>query len=81
MTNDTKINLTMTFSDLKKIWLHPDDTDIIQKILSPIINEKMQKLQRRELYTRYKTAESEAEREEARQRYLDEASILPDSRW
>ena len=35
----------------------------------------------RELYTKYKTAGTDAEREEARQKYLDSRGIPEDFRW
>ena len=68
----------MTFSQLKEIWLHPE---LYDEILKPIIDEKIMKLLRRELYTKYKTAATEEEREQARQQYLYEVGILPDFRW
>lgn len=35
----------------------------------------------RDLYTKYKTAPTEQEREEARQKYLDEKGYFNDFRW
>ncbi len=80
MDNNTKVNITLTFSQLKELWLHPDDPDIINDILQPILNEKIQKIMRRELYTRYKTADTPEEREQARHLYLDEVGVPQDYR-
>ena len=45
------------------------------------LEEKYEAWYRRRLYTQSKTAETEEEREQARQQYLDEKGILPDWRW
>lgn len=45
------------------------------------LTEKLQKISDRELYTIYKTAKSEKEREKARQAYLDSKGIPESFRW
>ena len=45
------------------------------------LNEKLELLAMHENYTKYKTAESEEEREKARQEYLDAKRIHPSFRW
>lgn len=43
--------------------------------------DKIQKMADRELYTIYKTAPTEEEREKARQKYLDSKGIPESFRW
>lgn len=45
------------------------------------LEQKMEALKRHDLYTKYRTSENEAHREEARQQYLDSAEILRNFRW
>ena len=45
------------------------------------LEEKFEAMMRRELYTKSKTAKTEAEREEARQAYLDKVGMHRDFRW
>lgn len=43
--------------------------------------DKCKKISDRELYTAYKTAQTEEERERARQKYLDSKGIPENFRW
>ena len=45
------------------------------------LEQKMGALKRHYLYTKYKTSQNEAHREEARQQYLDSVGILRNFRW
>ena len=45
------------------------------------LEKKMDALVSRELYTKYKTAPSEADREKARREYLDRRGIPESFRW
>ena len=45
------------------------------------LEQKIEALARRELYTKYKTAPTEEERENARQEYLDRVGMHRDFRW
>ena len=45
------------------------------------LEEKMEAMVRRDLYTKYKTAPTEEEREKARQEYLDKCGIPESFRW
>ena len=45
------------------------------------LEQKMDALVSRELYTKYKTAPSEADREKARREYLDRRGIPESFRW
>lgn len=49
--------------------------------LKRIISDKFDALIRREYYTTYKTAPTEEEREQARQKYLDSVGMNKDFRW
>ena len=53
--------------------------------LSPEIQKgleaKLEAMVKRELYTKYKTAPTEEEREQARKEYLDKVGIQKDFRW
>lgn len=66
----------------------PDNrTDLIDKISNIVKQSEQQerdaaiRKKARDLYTRYKTAPTEAEREQARQAYLDLKGIDKDFRW
>ena len=45
------------------------------------IRKKVEAMEKRNAYAEYKTAATDAERETARQKYLDLAGIHPDWRW
>jgi hypothetical protein len=45
------------------------------------LEEKLEAMVKRELYTKSKTAETEAEREEARKKYRDKVGMHRDFRW
>jgi hypothetical protein len=56
-----------------------------QEVLRPEIEkgleQKLDAMVKRELYTKYKTAPTEAEKEEARKKYLDKVGMQRDFRW
>ena len=56
---------------------NPDYTEVIKKGLQ----DKMDALIRRELYSKSKTAESKEEREKARKEYLDKRGVPESFRW
>lgn len=45
------------------------------------LEEKYEAIMKRELYTKSKTAKTQAEREEARKAYLDKVGMHRDFRW
>ena len=45
------------------------------------LTEKLDTMAKRQIYSQYKTATSEEEREKARQEYLDKVGISPSFRW
>lgn len=58
------------------------DIDIEQvKELHKVINQKLDAMEKRELYTKYKVAPTEEEREQARLKYLNKANIHKDFRY
>lgn len=54
-----------------------DEEDEIRKDLT----SKMDAITKREIYSKYKTAHSEEEREKARQQYLERVGIPETFRW
>lgn len=65
------------FMKLLRYHLLDDDTEEVKNGLE----QKMNAMVERELYTRSKTAPTEEEREKARQEYLDRRGIPEDFRW
>ncbi|MFI3214557.1 MAG: complexin-2 [Eubacteriales bacterium] len=51
-----------------------------EQIKQPLM-DKMDRIAIRELYTQYKTAPSDEEKEKARQEYLDKRGVTKDFRW
>jgi hypothetical protein len=45
------------------------------------LEQKLDSMVKRELFTKYKTAPTEAEKEEARQKYLDKVGMQKGFRW
>ena len=45
------------------------------------LEDKLEAMVRRDLYTKYKTSPTEEEREKARQEYLDKVGVHRDFRW
>ena len=54
-----------------------EEEEIIKKELA----EKLDAMAKRQIYSQYKTAPTEEEREKARQEYLNKVGILPNFRW
>ena len=54
-----------------------DEKEKIKKELK----DKLDAMAKRQIYSQYKTADTEEERERARQEYLDKVGILPNFRW
>jgi hypothetical protein len=57
-----------------------DMEDVLPEIRKGL-EMKMEAMVKRELYTKYKTAPTEEERENARQEYLDKVGVHRDFRW
>lgn len=54
-----------------------EDEDVIQKALM----DKMDAMVMRDLYSKYKTAPTEEEKEKARKKYLDRRGVPQSFRW
>lgn len=57
------------------------DADQTGEDIKKELEKKMDALIRHELYSTYKTAPSETDREKARKKYLDQKGIPEDFRW
>lgn len=53
----------------------------LQKAIEKGLETKIDSMVKHELYTKYKTSDTEVDRERARQEYLDKIGIHPDFRW
>jgi hypothetical protein len=68
------------FIDLIR-YFNFDNGEDLKGDIKKALNEKMGAIARREMYSKYKTAATEEEREEARQQYLDEIGLDTSFRW
>ena len=66
---------------MKLLRYHLLDDDNCAADVKKGLEQKMNAMAERELYTKSKTAPSEEEREKARQEYLDRRGIQADFRW
>lgn len=66
---------------MKLLRYHLLDADSCAEKIKKVLEQKMNTMVERELYTRSKTAPTEEEREKARQEYLDRRGIPEDFRW
>lgn len=81
MTNKTvKIDL-QTFIKLIRYFTLDDHSNELYEEIKRDIDSKADKLYRHELYSQSKTADSEQEREQARQKYLDEIGMRDSFRY
>ena len=60
---------------------HLLDMDEVVPEIKKGLEEKVEAKMKRELYTKYKTAPTEEERERARQEYLERVGMHRDFRW
>lgn len=60
---------------------HLADLDEVLPEIKKALENKLEMLVRRELYTKYKTAATEGEKEEARKAYLDKIGMHQNFRW
>lgn len=60
---------------------HSVEIDDVLPEIKKGLEDKLEAMVRRELYTKYKTAPTEEEREKARQEYLDKVGMHRDFRW
>ena len=73
------------FYDIIRYYLIASKGEAIQEELDKRVfnglSDKVQKIADREIYTIYKTAPTEEEREKARKKYLDSKGIPESFRW
>ena len=67
------------FVDIVKYFLLEQEERL--PVIRRGLEQKLDALTMRELYTKYKTAPSEAEREKARREYLDRRGVPQSFRW
>lgn len=63
------------------IKYHLMDIRELQPQIQKGLEQKMDSMVKRQIYTTYKTAPTEEEREKARQEYLDKIGMNQDFRW
>ena len=66
---------------MKLLRYHLLDDDSCTEDVKKGLEQKMDTMVERELYTKSKTAPTEDEREKARQEYLDRRGLQADFRW
>ena len=69
------------FLQLVRYFCLDDVTETRYKAISDALETKLDKLVKHELYTTSKTAETQEEREHARQQYLDKIGMRDSFRW
>lgn len=67
------------FVDL--VLYHLNGEDDFEKEIRQGLEQKLDAMLNRQLYSQYKTAPTEEEREQARQEYLDRSGVLQSYRW
>lgn len=63
------------------IKYHLMDMQELQPQIQKSLEQKIDSMVKRQIYTTYKTASTEEEREKARQEYLDKIGMNQDFRW
>ena len=66
---------------IELIRFHLFDLYEDEKKIRTGLEQKLKAMSDRQLYSKYKTAESESEREEVGQHYLDSRGVPEDYRW
>lgn len=78
MSRNVQIPYELFVSLLKYHLLGKDEN---AEIIKTGLNQKLDALIRHELYQKYKTAPTEEDREDARQKYLNEKGVSQKFRW
>lgn len=66
---------------LSLVKYHLLETTEEEEKIKKELAEKLDAMAKRQIYSQYKTAPTEEEREKARQEYLDKVGISPSFRW
>ena len=69
------------FLELVRYFCLDDASETRYKAISDALETKLDKLAKHELYSASKTAETQEEREHARQQYLDKIGMRDSFRW
>ncbi len=69
------------FINLSKYFLLDQKSPELEENISRNLNAKLDRIVEHELYTKSKTAPTDAEKEKARQEYLDKKGIPESFRW
>lgn len=80
MSDKIQIDKKTFYKCLNIIAFGSDDTKLWQETKQELL-DKLDSIIKRELYTKYKTAPTEEEREQARQEYLNKVGMNKDFRW
>lgn len=81
-TNNKKIQISEElFINLVKLHICKLDNSEIQELIETELSSKLDAIINRELYTKYKTAQTQEERDKARIEYLERKGISTDYRW
>ena len=78
--SNIQIPRSLFLNCVKLLCCEVSDTKLLADTQNAL-ETKLEALMRRELYTAYKTASTDEEREQARQKYLDHVGIPKDFRW
>lgn len=70
-----------TFTALIRYFCLNDHSEALYGEIKGLLEDKLDNLVKHELYTCSKTAETEQEREKARQEYLDKIGMRDSFRW
>lgn len=80
MSKNVQISQETFLKLVQFFYIENHDEDIYKSIQSDI-EHKIDSVVKRELYTQYKTSNTEQERETARQKYLEMIGMHKDWRW
>lgn len=83
MNDRQNIRLELPFETFRQLLIscidHPEDPAL--SAVRPFLEDKLEAMARRDLYTQMKTAATEEERAAARREYLDRVGIPEGFRW
>lgn len=81
MTGKVQIPAVLFFQMSLYIMDHEDDSDPRYRQILSGIDQKIEAVHRRDLYSKYKASHIFEEKEQARKEYLDYVGIHPAFRW
>lgn len=82
MAKEKQVQISQTlFIELVKYHLMDHHEPSQEGYIKTELKDKLDAIVKHDLYTQYKSAPTEEEREKARQQYLDKVGISTDFRW